>query len=72
MTDVSNPMDHLAEQVRSAVVRAFEQAYSDAGVRGLCPEGRYEAAIAAARKLDLDTLTCAVQRASQREPDPGC
>ena len=53
MTDSFQQMHQHAEQVRSAVIRAFEQAYQDAGLRGLCPEGRYESAIEAARQLDL-------------------
>lgn len=56
MTDASQRINEFAEQVRSAVVEAFEQAYEDAGQRGLCPEGRYEAAIEAARALDLSVI----------------
>lgn len=56
MTDVTQRMDQQAEQIRSAMIRAFEQAYEDAGVRGLCPQGRYEAAIEAVRQLDLNAM----------------
>lgn len=57
MSNVSRRIDEFAEQVRNAVVQAFAQAYDDAGQRGLCPEGRFEAAIEAARSLDLHALT---------------
>jgi hypothetical protein len=56
MTDASQSIHQSAEQVRRAVVEAFEQAYDDAGQRGLCPAGRYEAAIEAARSLDLSAI----------------
>jgi hypothetical protein len=46
-------MDSAAERIRAALVRAAIQAYEDAGVRGLCGEGAFEAAVAAMRTLDL-------------------
>ena len=45
-----------AEGVRAACLDAAIQAYEDAGIRGLCPEGRWEAALAAIRQLDLSAL----------------
>jgi hypothetical protein len=42
-----------AESVRAACLDAATRAYEDAGIRGLCPEGRWEAAIAAVRHLDI-------------------
>jgi hypothetical protein len=45
--------ERLAERFRAALVQAALQAYEDAGVRGLCPEGAWEAAVAAMRTLDL-------------------
>jgi hypothetical protein len=46
----------LAETVRAACVDAVLLAYEDAGIRGLCAEGRWEAALAAIRRLDLSGL----------------
>jgi pentatricopeptide repeat protein len=46
----------LAETVRVACVDAARLAYEDAGIRGLCAEGRWEAALAAMRQLDLSGL----------------
>jgi hypothetical protein len=46
----------LAEAVRAACLRAALEAYEDAGVRGLCQEGRWEVAIDAIRSIDLVRL----------------
>jgi hypothetical protein len=43
----------LVEMVRAACLEAALAAYEDAGVRGLCADGRWEAALAAIRHLDL-------------------
>ena len=37
----------LAERVRAACVDSALHAYEEAGIRGLCVEGRWEAAVAA-------------------------
>ena len=42
-----------AQSVRAACLDAAIQAYEDAGIRGLCADGRWEAALAALRQLDL-------------------
>jgi hypothetical protein len=46
----------LAETVRVACVDAAMLAYEDAGIRGLCAEGRWEAALTAMRQLDVSEL----------------
>jgi hypothetical protein len=43
----------VAESVRAACLDAAIRAYEDAGIRGLCADGRWEAAVAAIRQLDL-------------------
>ena len=43
----------LLEAVRAACLNAALAAYEDAGVRGLCADGRWEAALAAIRHVDL-------------------
>ena len=60
---VSTEMEHrtdtdsiAAESVRAACLDAALQAYEDAGIRGLCADGRWEAALAAIRQLDLFVL----------------
>ena len=53
----------VAEAVRAACVDAALAAYEDAGIRGLCEEGRWEAALAAIRRLDLSAVL-------ERRPPP--
>lgn len=49
--------DHeLMETVRRACVEAALAAYEDAGISGLCAEGRWEAAVGAIQSLDLKQL----------------
>ena len=43
----------IAETVREACLVAALAAYEDAGIRGLCGEGRWELAMQAIRNLDL-------------------
>jgi hypothetical protein len=53
---MSHPADTfsvVAETVRAACVNVARLAYEDAGIRGLCPDGRWEAALTAIRQLDL-------------------
>ena len=44
-----------AESVRAACLDAAIQAHEDAGIRGLCADGRWEAALAAVRQLVLSS-----------------
>ena len=46
----------LAEAIRSACIEAASHAYEDAGMRGLCREGAWEAAIGAIQSIDLAKL----------------
>lgn len=46
----------IAESVRNQCIKAALQAYEDAGISGLCAEGRWELAIQAMRCLDLPPL----------------
>lgn len=55
----------FAETVREACLRAALQAYEDAGISGLCGEGRWEMAVQAVRCLDLRPVVEAFNR------DPG-
>jgi hypothetical protein len=49
-------LEDLAKRIRDACVEAVLEAYDDAGVQGLCAEGRWKAAIGALRTLDLAPL----------------
>ncbi|MHB1142560.1 MAG: acetyltransferase [Sulfuricaulis sp.] len=51
----------LAEAVRNACDKAAQEAYENAGISGLCEEGRWECAISAIRALDLDTVISALR-----------
>ena len=50
--------DHhkLAEAVRTACLEAALRAYEDAGISGLCEEGRWECAVQAIKGVDLTAL----------------
>lgn len=56
------PMNELelAESVRAAYLRTLATAYEDAGLQGLCEEGRWEAAVGAVRSIDPQELRRAV------------
>jgi hypothetical protein len=49
-------LEDLANRVRQACLEAALQAYEDAGIQGLCAEGRWEAAVSALRTVDLAPL----------------
>jgi hypothetical protein len=51
--------EELAEAVRAACVEAARKAYEEAGISGLCAEGRWELAQEAIRNLDLDAVVAA-------------
>lgn len=53
---IAVPAAHLAVRVREACLRAALDGYEQAGIGGLCAEGRWEMALDAIRSLDLDTL----------------
>ena len=61
----------MAEAVRQACMTAALQAYDEAGVRGLCHEGRWEYAMDAMRGLALRPLIEALLRAAEHEVGGG-
>jgi len=48
--------DELVELVRRALIDCASRAHEDAGLRGLCCEGAWEATVSAMRQLDLRAL----------------
>ena len=46
----------LAQAVREACVEAALKSYEEAGISGLCYEGRWECAVDTMRNLDLAVL----------------
>lgn len=59
-------LNDLARCVREACVQAALQAYEDAGIQGLCAEGRWEAAVSALRTVDVAALARQFQQSSLR------
>jgi hypothetical protein len=58
-----NEMDlkyQLVEAVRNACLKAAREAYENAGISGLCEEGRWECALTAISSLDIDTVIAAL------------
>jgi hypothetical protein len=52
----SMDLENLAKRIRETCIEVVLQAYEDAGIQGLCAEGRWEAAISALRTIDLAPL----------------
>ncbi|MFP4502349.1 MAG: acetyltransferase [Candidatus Hydrogenedentota bacterium] len=50
-----NPI-RIAEAVRDACETAALDAYEQAGIRGLCGEGRWECAVEALRAVELEAI----------------
>ena len=46
----------LAEAVRTACIKAAIHAYEEGGIFGLCAEGRWEYAVSALQRLDVEAL----------------
>jgi len=55
----------IAETVRRACLEAAQDAYEQAGISGLCGEGRWEVALDAIRQLDIARLVNAEQDESE-------
>ena len=50
----------IAEAVRQACLDAARAGYENAGISGLCEEGRWECAVDAIRALDLEAVIAAL------------
>ena len=72
MTTDSNQRDaRVAEAVRDACGRAAAEAYEDAGIRGLCEEGRFECALSAIRAIDVASVIASVGSGPTSSRDEG-
>ncbi len=58
-------LENIAKRLRDVCLETVIQGYEDAGMQGLCAEGRWEAAIGALRTLDLAPLLRELQRPSR-------
>ncbi|MGD8546876.1 MAG: acetyltransferase [Thiohalophilus sp.] len=59
----------IAENVRRACLQAAQEAYEQAGISGLCGEGRWEIAMDAIRQLDINKLIDEPQDATGSSQD---
>lgn len=50
----------VAEAVREACLKAAREGYENAGISGLCEEGRWECAVDAIRALDIEAVIAAL------------
>ena len=60
--------EQIAEAVRAACLEAARRAYEEAGISGLCAEGRWELAQDAIRALDLEAVLADPERPQTHEP----
>jgi len=49
-------LEDLAKRIRDACLEALLQAYEDAGIQGVCAEGRWEVAVGALKTVELAPL----------------
>jgi hypothetical protein len=70
MSQHTDTQSNLVEMVRAACLDAALAAYEDAGIRGLCAEGRWEAALAAIRQLDLSLVLQPVADSAHADDAP--
>jgi hypothetical protein len=49
-------LEDLAKRIRNACLETLLQAYEDAGIQGLCAEGRWEVAVGALKTVELAPL----------------
>ena len=57
--------EDFAKRIRDACLGALLQAYEDAGIQGLCAEGRWEAAVGALKTVELAPLLREFQQCQQ-------
>ncbi|MFI5313655.1 MAG: acetyltransferase [Candidatus Dormibacteria bacterium] len=59
-------VERLAWKVREACLRAAREGYEQAGIGGLCAEGRWEMAIDSIRALDLGAIVRGFAQTAKR------
>lgn len=59
-------IEQLAQALRAACMQAAIRAYEEAGIQGLCYEGRWEAAVSAMESLDLHKIIQQLEQTSQQ------
>lgn len=61
-TIVKPTESEFAEAIRSACIAAANDAWEDAGIQGLCAEGRWEVVLGALRGLDLTAVISTLEK----------
>ncbi|ADJ28514.1 hypothetical protein [Nitrosococcus watsonii] len=59
----------VAETIRLACLEAALEAYENAGISGLCAEGRWECAVQAIRDLNLESILSTPDSAHKDKSD---
>jgi hypothetical protein len=66
MESITMEQQHrIAKAVQALCIETAIRAYEDAGLSGLCQEGRWECAVDAMRGLDVTTLLAAYNEAAR-------
>ncbi len=60
-------IERAAELVREECTKEFIRAYEEAGIKGLCEEGRIEYAVDSVRSLNLQKLLIQIQYGNNHE-----
>ena len=55
-SEMEDQLKNTAEIIREECIREFIRAYEEAGIKGLCEEGRIEYALDAVRSIELSGL----------------
>lgn len=66
MSEPGRRPDDVAEAVRAACLEAARRAWEEAGISGLCAEGRWEVALDAVRGLDLEAVLAEIEAELRR------
>ena len=61
-------LENFANCIKNDCVKTLLEAYEDAGLQGLCAEGRWEAAIGALRALDVAHVVHEFQNTAEKAP----
>ena len=58
---LNKEIERAAELVRAECTKEFVRAYEEAGIKGLCEDGRIEYAVDSVRSLNLQKLLVQIQ-----------
>jgi hypothetical protein len=58
---MKNDIEKVAELVREECTKEFIRAYEEAGIKGLCEDGRIEYAVDSVRSLNLQMILSQIQ-----------